>query len=101
MEAEFLSKNIPLVTDPTRLRYLSQAQIENIIRPSKYVAKDAFRNGLWNLAWGDPEEYGITVEREVHYVSKPQNMDFARLVFMRGIWLERWGPPESYGIKLA
>lgn len=93
-----VDKYTPRITDPSILPYLSPAQIENVGYPSRGYAKDAFRNGLWNLKWGDPEDYGISIDIAIN-VSKPQNKDFAYVVFSKGFWNEKWGDPRKWGIE--
>lgn len=97
-EAEFIAGNIPKVESPTKLRFLSDLQVKAVNTPSRYYAKEAFSNGLWNERWGDPEDYGIDVHSAVSYVRKPANKDFAELMYRRGIWLADWGNPEDYGV---
>lgn len=97
-EAEFIKGNIPKISSPSDYRFLSDLQIKSVSKPTKYYATEAFKNGLWNLEWGDPKEYGIDVGSLVHYVSKPMNKDFARLMYSKGIWFFHWGNPEDYGV---
>lgn len=97
-EAEFIKGNIPKIQSPSDLRFLSDLQVKSVSKPTRYYAKEAFINGLWNLEWGAPEDYGIKVDTMISYVSKPMNKDFAAMMYSRGIWFFHWGNPEDYGI---
>jgi len=95
---KFIKKATPKVESPTDLGFLSDLQVESVDTPSKWYAKEAFMNGLWNMKWGEPKKYGINIERMASYVSRPRNKDFAMLMYSSGIWHVRWGNPEDYGI---
>lgn len=60
--------------------YLSDAQISKIITPTKHYAKKAWSNGVWNLEWGGPEEYGIMIKPEVIANTQNPNSDFVYYV---------------------
>jgi len=95
-EAEFIKGNIPRISQPTQYRFLSDLQIKSIKKPSKFYAKEAFKSGLWNLEWGDPEEYGINVKTYAYYVDRPMNKDFALMMKSKGIWFFHWGDLSEY-----
>lgn len=78
-----LSPNIPTEMLPM----CSEAQIQRIKKPTKGYARMAFRAGMWNDNWGDPEEYGIDVESELRFVDKVGNEAFRRMLMRRGIFM--------------
>ena len=86
-------ENIPKIDNPVEFKYLSDAQIKRVKKPTRSYAKDAFMNGLWNLEWGDPEDYGIDSERAINYVSRPNNKDFAAMALRKGLWRDEWEMP--------
>lgn len=97
-EAEFVEGDVPMISSPTQYRFLSNAQVKSVIRPSRFYAREAFKNGLWNSRWGNPEKYGINVDTYVYHVCKPANRDFVLLMLERSIWIPDWGNPEDYSI---
>ena len=93
-------KYVQRLSSPDAYPFMSDGQISSIKEPSKRYAREAFRNGLWNVNWGDPSNYGINIESEAYYVARPMNRDFAIMMYKRGMWLHDWGEPSEYGIKI-
>ena len=88
--------------NPSYAPMFSEAEKRNIRRPSRWIAKQYFSRGIWNIKWGDPRDYGVTVTVDDIAKQKDADNDFKLMAWVYyGIWLPEWGkiPPAWKPLK--